>query len=89
MTYSGTLSSKGQITIPIEVRKRLGLHEGDKLEFVVEGNTTTIRPAKRTDNPFARYRGLLADELPGTIEEIVRQERISRGRDIPDHERGR
>jgi AbrB family looped-hinge helix DNA binding protein len=80
MTYSGTLSSKGQITIPIEVRKRLGLHEGDKLEFVVEGDSTTLRPAKRTGNPFAGFRGALANELPGTIAEIVRQERIARGR---------
>lgn len=30
-----TLTSKGQITVPIEVRKALALELGDKLEFVL------------------------------------------------------
>jgi AbrB family looped-hinge helix DNA binding protein len=30
-----TVSSKGQVTIPVEVRKRLGLGRGDKLSFVI------------------------------------------------------
>ena len=81
MTIAGTMSSKGQITIPAEVRKRLGIHEGDKVEFVLEGETTTIRPAARTDNPFAEYRGALASVLPGTIEEIVAEQRAMRGRE--------
>ena len=83
MTYCGTLTSKGQITIPAEVRKRLGLHEGDKVEFQVDESGTTIRPARPETNPFARYQGIHADKLPGTIEEIVREERALRGRE-PD-----
>ena len=31
-----TISSKGQVTIPAEVRKHLGIKEGDKLSFVIE-----------------------------------------------------
>jgi AbrB family looped-hinge helix DNA binding protein len=31
-----TISSKGQVTIPSEVRKRLGVKQGDKLSFVIE-----------------------------------------------------
>jgi len=34
---SATLTSKGQITVPIEVRKALGLDAGDKIEFVEIG----------------------------------------------------
>ncbi|MDQ6604405.1 MAG: AbrB/MazE/SpoVT family DNA-binding domain-containing protein [Chloroflexota bacterium] len=30
------MTSKGQVTIPAEVRKRLGITAGDKLTFVIE-----------------------------------------------------
>ena len=29
-----TLSSKGQVTIPVDVRKRLRLNTGDRIDFV-------------------------------------------------------
>lgn len=32
------ITSKGQITIPIEIRKKLGLKDGDKVLFLEEGN---------------------------------------------------
>jgi len=31
------VSSKGQVTIPIEIRKKLNLKEGDKVLFIEEG----------------------------------------------------
>jgi antitoxin PrlF len=31
---SATVTSKGQITIPVQVRKALGLEVGDRIEFV-------------------------------------------------------
>lgn len=31
------VTSKGQITIPVEIRKKLGLKTGDKVLFVEEG----------------------------------------------------
>lgn len=33
---SSALTIKGQITIPIEIRKQLGLNPGDKIGFLVE-----------------------------------------------------
>ncbi len=59
MTASSTLSSKGQITVPLEIRRRLGLKEGDRVEFVVEGERTIIRPAQPPQNPFEKYAGVL------------------------------
>jgi len=69
MTYSSTLTSKGQITIPKEIRVRLGLHEGEKVDFISEGGEIIIRPAKTTEDPFAKYVGILGG-FPGGVEEI-------------------
>jgi antitoxin PrlF len=59
MGRSSTISSKGQITVPLEVRKRLGLRVGDRVEFVVDKDQTTIRPARAPENPFLKYVGAL------------------------------
>ena len=37
------LNSKGQITIPAELRHRHGFHEGDEVDVVEDGNTLRIR----------------------------------------------
>lgn len=52
-----TLTSKGQITLPKEIRDRLGLDAGSMLDFeILPDNTITARPVK----PDARrVRGLL------------------------------
>jgi AbrB family looped-hinge helix DNA binding protein len=43
-----TLSSKGQITVPIEVRRALGVDTGDRLDFVQTGEGRfEIVPATR------------------------------------------
>ena len=57
---TGVVTRKGQITIPVDVRKELNLHEGDKVEFVVEGDEIIVRRARsfaeRTSGIFAEYR---------------------------------
>ncbi|WP_085524586.1 AbrB/MazE/SpoVT family DNA-binding domain-containing protein [Tuberibacillus sp. Marseille-P3662] len=35
---SGRITSKGQVTIPAEIRKELNLEEGDRIQFVHEGS---------------------------------------------------
>ena len=53
-----TLTSKGQTTIPGEVRKALRIRPGDRLEYAVEGDHATIRV-----HPGARsLRGALASK---------------------------
>jgi len=38
-----TLTQKGQATIPLEVRKKLDLHPGDKIGFEVTDGEVVIR----------------------------------------------
>ncbi len=40
------ITSKGQVTIPIEIRERLGLLPDSEVEFTVEGNAVRIRKAR-------------------------------------------
>ena len=70
MSYFSVISSK-DVTVPREIRVRLGLKEGDRLEFLIEGDRTVIRPARITENPFEKYAGTLAT-FPGGEEEINR-----------------
>ncbi len=45
MTAS-TVTTKGQVTIPLDVRRRLGLDAGDRIEFVEIGDGMfAIKPA--------------------------------------------
>ena len=43
---TATITSKGQTTIPKEVRDALGLHAGDKIDFIVDadGKKATVLP---------------------------------------------
>jgi AbrB family looped-hinge helix DNA binding protein len=57
MATESKLTSKGQVTIPVEVRLRLGAETGDRLVFEFEGTVARIRVVKR-ERRFARYRGI-------------------------------
>jgi len=46
MGMIGSVTSKGQTTIPKEVRDRLGLEQGTRIEWSVEDGKATIRPRK-------------------------------------------
>jgi antitoxin PrlF len=69
MAHFSTISSKGQVTVPQEIRKRLGLEPGDRVEFVIEDERTVIRPARSEENPFEKYIGILGP-FPGGEEGI-------------------
>jgi antitoxin PrlF len=66
---SSTISSKGQVTVPQEIRKRLGVAAGDRIEFVIDGDRTVIRPSRTGPSPFEKYMGVLGP-FPGGEEGI-------------------
>ena len=51
-----TLTTKGQVTIPKEIRELLQLHTGDKIEIIVtEKREAIIRPiSKKVDDIFGK-----------------------------------
>ena len=68
---TSTLSSKGQVTIPVEERKYLGIKEGDKLSFVIEDGGTVRIETPRYGN-LASLRGAAGSlEKPLSWEETL------------------
>jgi antitoxin PrlF len=83
MRYSSPISAKGQVTVPQEIRKRLGVSAGDRIDFVIEGDRTVIRPSRSDENPFQKYRGILGP-FPGGekgIKDWIDEMRSAEGRD--------
>lgn len=42
------ITTKGQVTIPIDVRERFGLLPNTEVEFVVEGGQAVLRKLRRS-----------------------------------------
>ena len=57
MQKQAKITSKGQITIPHEVRSALGVRPGDRLMFEDDPDGIRVRPV-RAESPFAKYRGI-------------------------------
>jgi AbrB family looped-hinge helix DNA binding protein len=60
-----TITSKGQVTIPVEIRKHLGLATGTKIAFVVddEGNVSVRSPTYPTIASLAGAAGKLPEPM--------------------------
>jgi AbrB family looped-hinge helix DNA binding protein len=79
------ITSKGQITIPVEVRRALGVREGDTVIFQKDGDAIRVLPKREGTSPFAKYQGIGNPGIPSGIENIVRYFREMRGHD-PDED---
>ncbi|REJ76753.1 MAG: AbrB/MazE/SpoVT family DNA-binding domain-containing protein [Acidobacteria bacterium] len=66
---TSTLSSKGQITLPKAIRDRLGLVEGDVLEFTVDLDGS-IRLRPRLNRGASGVLRDYAPEDPVSVEEM-------------------
>jgi len=76
---SSTLTSKGRTTIPKGIRKRLNLHPGDRLEFVVdEDGRVLVLPASIDTSELAGM--LKAPARAVSVEDMNRAIRKRGGR---------
>jgi AbrB family looped-hinge helix DNA binding protein len=41
------VTTKGQVTIPLEIRERLSIHPGTDVEFTVDGNAVRLVPGRK------------------------------------------
>ena len=64
---TATVSDKGQVVIPANIRRSLGIRRGCQLEFHLEGNTIRAEVKRRTTPTQAEDGfGMLVCERPGT-----------------------
>lgn len=62
------LREKFQITIPVDLRRQLALHEGDYLEVSLDGDGIVLRPqgvANATGKQARSILDFLSDPVPG------------------------
>jgi len=78
MQKRATITSKGQITVPREVRQFLGVREGDRLLFESEGSYVRVRPVRRK-SAFSKYRGIGNPQIGSGRDNIGRWLRSMRG----------
>jgi antitoxin PrlF len=79
MNAIAKVTSKGQITLPRDLRRRLGVRSGDKVRFQDVGADICIRPVK-DDDPFEKYRGIGNPGIPSGRKGMLRYIREMRGR---------
>ena len=85
MKCTAKITSKGQVTIPAEVRRALGVREGDTVIFQSDSDGMRVLPKRDGTSPFAKYQGIGNPGIPSGIENIVRYFREIRGHD-PDED---
>jgi antitoxin PrlF len=69
-----TLTGKGQITLPREVREHLHLERGDRLEFVIKSDGT-VHVHAVAENSFRDLRGMLHQPgRPSPSDEALQEE---------------
>jgi antitoxin PrlF len=57
MQKQAKITSKGQVTVPREVRQLLGVGAGDRLLFETDASGVRVLPIRR-QSAFSKYRGI-------------------------------
>lgn len=78
MRRQARITSKGQITVPHEIRKFLGVKAGDQLVFETSGTRAHVRPLRKS-SPFGAFRGIGNGEAKSGRTAILQRLRELRG----------
>lgn len=70
MGYQSKVTSKGQTTIPQEVREYLKLKPGDRINYVLDNGLVRLIPKNRSIADLAGFLGKPPEGAGGTLEDI-------------------
>jgi AbrB family looped-hinge helix DNA binding protein len=83
------VNRQGRLTLPVEIRRRLGIGEGAQLEVRVSGSAVELRPTTiiaaedrwaYTPKALASIKRALADMKAGRVFEMTEEELLRSGR---------
>lgn len=74
----GTLTLKGQVVIPVRLRKSLGLKKGTRLSFSERDGEIVLRPL--TEDYFEKMSGILSKKS-GASRQLLKSRRDDRSRE--------
>ena len=74
-TYS-KVTRHGQITLPVSVRKRLGIEEGDLVEIEVVDETAVLMPKRLVDKNQAYFWTKRWQEAEAEADEDIKASRV-------------
>jgi AbrB family looped-hinge helix DNA binding protein len=81
-----TMSSKGQVVIPADIRQEMGLSNGVKLMVLTDGNNLLLKPVLTPkleafqslvdrSRQWAKEAGLKRSDIPKAIKKVRRESR--------------
>jgi AbrB family looped-hinge helix DNA binding protein len=79
-----TVTSKGQVTIPKEVRDAVGIKPHDRIDFVVEDGYATLKRFPTLDELAGSFPSLAPLGLDISVEEAIRLAKEERAGEIID-----
>jgi AbrB family looped-hinge helix DNA binding protein len=79
--HTTTVTQKGQVTIPKEVRRALNLKPHDRVLITLEGDRAVIIPIRR--RALSQFKGILPATVPFPGHQQIREEiRRQRGEEL-------
>jgi AbrB family looped-hinge helix DNA binding protein len=79
---SGKLTSKGQLTIPVELRTLLNIKEGDRLAFVLDESERIIEVQPKTKKSIRGVMGVLRSTSSIDVDEAIELAKTERAKAI-------
>jgi AbrB family looped-hinge helix DNA binding protein len=73
LILSATVTSKGQLTLPIELRRQLGVETGTKIHFVIHDGKAELIPEQPADSYFGclEFLGNFDSTIPKEIDRLL------------------
>lgn len=81
---SGKLTSKGQLTIPVELRTLLNINEGDRLAFILDENKRIIEVQPKIKKSIRGVMGALKSTTNIDVDEAMDLAGVERAKELKE-----